>query len=79
MQNVREFWKSFNKSQTTLFSRKPPSSLRHISLSKSNGNANQHSFTVSYLVNNSSSNLILGFETAIKDSRVFCSSTLLRD
>ncbi|KAJ6771089.1 hypothetical protein OIU74_017520 [Salix koriyanagi] len=27
------------------------SSLRHISSSKSNGNANQHSFTVSYLVN----------------------------
>ena len=54
------------------------SSLRHISSSKSNGNANQHSFTVSYLVNNSSSNLILGFETTIKDSRVFCSSSRLK-
>jgi len=54
------------------------SSLRQISSTKSNGNANQHSFTVSYLVNNSSSNLILGFETAIKDSRVFCSSSRLK-
>jgi hypothetical protein len=29
--------------------------------------------------NNNSSNLICRFETAIKDSRVFCSSAILRD